>query len=165
MEQRTLPALSGFGEVFLLPHRVGLAHPGAEFGVDVFPPLEAKRVEVVTRRKSLDSAKTRALEPSCEHDVAIEPRAARGDLCERHAHMECDPRLLGEDINRTNLTDRGNDRIEQRANPLRLPGKMTVEVMGATRMRLIAVREYATASLAPPQRPLAHQSWGGFMSG
>jgi len=69
--------------------------------------------------------------------------------------VEGDARLLGQYLDRPDLADRRDDRVEQRANFRRLALKMMVEVMASTGVRLVAIRELATASRAAPQcRPV-----------
>jgi hypothetical protein len=152
VEHRTLPTLRPFREVFLLSYRIRLGQPAAKFGVDVVQGPDAKSVEVIARRKRLHAAKTWTLESSREHDVAIQPCSARRYLRKRHTNMERDARLLGQHVDRADVANRRDDRVEQRANLRRLSREMMLEIVAATGVRLVAIRELPTASLAPPQR-------------
>lgn len=66
--------------------------------------------------------------------------------------MEGDARLFGKDLDWADFANRGDDRIEQGANARWLSGKVMLQVMTPTGVRLIAIRELAAASLASPQR-------------
>src|SRR5215207_4984829 len=96
------------------------------------------------------------LETSREHDVAVDPVVARGQLRERHADLKRDPSLLGQDAHRAEGLDRDNDMFEQRTDLRPFAAEMVVELVATTRMRLIAVREIATALIATPERWCAH---------
>lgn len=74
--------------------------------------------------------------------------------------MEGDTCLFGKDLDWADLANRGDDRIEQGANPRWLSGKVMLQVMTPTGVRLIAIRELAAASLASPQRPFVSRKPG-----
>jgi len=66
--------------------------------------------------------------------------------------VEGDARLLRKHLDRPDVLNRRDDRVEQRTNLRGLSREMMVEIMTATGMRLIAIRELATAPLTSPQR-------------
>ena len=144
-------------EVLLLSHRLGLREPAPEFRVNVFRRLESERVQVVPRGERLDAAKSGTLAAAREDDVAVEPPAPGRHLSERHANVERDARLLRKNLHRTNRADRGYHRVEERTNLRRLSFEVVREVVAPARVRLIAVREFAAASLAAPQRRSAQR--------
>jgi len=143
--------------VFLLSHRIRFGQPSTKFVVDVLQRLETKGVEVIARRKRLDAAEPGTLQATREHDVAIEPRSTRRHLRKRHADVKGDAGLLRQHLDRPDVLNRRDDRVEQRANQRRLSREMMVQIMTATGMRLIAIRERATAPLASPQRRLTQR--------
>ena len=110
-------------------------------------------MEVIPRRKRLYATKAGALEAPRQDDVAIQPFSTRGHLREGHSDVERDACLFGKDLDWADLANRGNHRVEQSANPRWLSGKVMLQVMTPTGVRLIAIRELAAASLASPQRP------------
>jgi hypothetical protein len=63
-----------------------------------------------------------------------------------------DSRLLSENLDRPDIADRGHHRIEERADFGRLSREVVLEIVPAAGVRLVAIRELATAPLAPPQR-------------
>ena len=91
-------------------------------------------MNVVSRRECLDAAEAGTLASPREHDVPVEPRASRRHLSEGHADVERDAGLFGEDLDRTNLADRRNDRIEQRADLRRFPREVMLEIVAAARV-------------------------------
>jgi hypothetical protein len=154
-QHRTLPSLRVFREVFLLTDRVRLGQPAPELRVDVLQRREAEDVKVIPRRKRLYGAKAAALQAPGEDDVSIEPSATRSHLREGHANVERDAGLFGKDLDWTDLANRRHDRIEQCTNLGGLSGEVMLEVVTTAGVRLIAVRELATAPLAAPQRGAA----------
>jgi hypothetical protein len=47
IDHRTLPTLSTFGEVFLLPHRIRLGDPASKLAIDVVQRVKSESVEVI----------------------------------------------------------------------------------------------------------------------
>lgn len=130
----TLASRSPIGEVFLLPHGICLSEPRAKLAVDLVELLEAEGMEMVAWGERLYAPESGILEASREHDVAIEPGAARRHLREGHAHVERDARLLGEDLHWPDVADGGHHGVEQRANLRRLPGEMVLEIVASARV-------------------------------
>jgi hypothetical protein len=64
--------------------------------------------------------------------------------------VERDPRFLGQDFDRPDRTYRSHNGVEESADLRRLPLEVMLEIVTAARVRLIAVRELAAASLASP---------------
>lgn len=140
--------------MLLIPDPVRLGDPRPKFVIDLIGRRQAKRVQMISRRKRLDAAESRMLETSREDEVAIDPLAARGQLRERHANLEGDPRLLRQHAHRTHAFNGCDERIEQRANRRILAGEVMLEIVAAAGVRLIAVREIAAALLTAPERSL-----------
>lgn len=91
------------------------------------------------------------IQPAREHDVSIEPRAARRHLRKGHANVEGDAGLFGKDLDRADVLDRGDDGVKERTDLRRLSREVMREIVAPACVRLIAVRELAAASLATPQ--------------
>ena len=112
-------------------------------------------MDVVTRGKRLNGAEARALTPSCEYDVAIEPCAAWRHLGEGHANVERDAAFFGKDLHGSDVPDGRDHGVEERANLRWLPGEVMLQIVAPARVPLVAVRELAAALLAAPQRRTA----------
>ena len=113
--------------MLLISHEVRLRQPRAKVRIDVGQLREPEDMEVVSRRKRFDLSKARMLEPPGQHEVSVQPSLARGDLRERHAHLERDPRFLGKNAHRTDGTNRGGHFLEERTNRRRLAVKVMTE--------------------------------------
>jgi hypothetical protein len=143
--------------VLLIADEVCLAQPCAKLVVYILTSIDAKRVEVVSWRKCLNAAEPWMFESARKHDVPVQPVPARCDLRERHPHLECDSRLLGQHAHRTNRSDSGDDVLKQRLDLCWLPAKVMIEGIAATRVGLIAIRERPmTIRAAPEARSVAH---------
>jgi hypothetical protein len=106
---------------------------------------------MVARREGLNAAEARARAAPREHRVSIEPCTARRYLREGHASLECNARLLGKYPDGSDVADRSDDGIKERADLGRFAREVMREVVAATRVRLIAVRELAAAPITAPQ--------------
>lgn len=127
--------------MLLLADGIGFDHPGVELVIDVRGVRESKGVQMIPRRESLNATKTRGLQPTSQDDMPIEPALAWRNLSKRHADLEGDASLLGEDAHRANRLNHRNDPIEQTANRGRLATKVVGKVICAARVGLTAVRE------------------------
>ena len=107
-------------------------------------------MEVIPRRERLYAAKAGALEAPREDDVAIEPISARGHLREGHADVEGNPRFLGKDLHRPDVADGRHHGIEHLADARGLAREVVLQIVPTAGVRLIAIRELATAPLAAP---------------
>jgi hypothetical protein len=68
--------------VFLRANLVRLANPGSEFRVNLGGRFEAEVMDMVSRRDRFDTAEPWTWQAAREHDMAINPSFARGDLSE-----------------------------------------------------------------------------------
>jgi hypothetical protein len=92
------------------------------------------------------------LETAREHNMAIEPICARGDLRKRHPHLEGDARSFGKHANWTEFVNCPNYLVEQFTN-LRPPAReMVREIVATAGVRLVAIRKITPALRAPPHR-------------
>lgn len=91
------------------------------------------------------------VDTSGEDDVAIEPPLTWGDLRKGHAHLKGDPGLLGQNSHRANQPNGRNHLPEQSPNRGWLTSKVMGERVAATGVRLVAIGERTSASLATPQ--------------
>jgi len=115
-------------------------------------------MEVVARRERLDGEEPRIVDPASQHEMTIQAAPARRDLRERHPHVEGDAGLLRQDSDGAALLQRGEERFEERPDLGGSALEVAVEVMAATGVRLIAVRERAPAERAGPQG-LSRATW------
>src|SRR5205823_4648465 len=79
----------------LFAHRIGFGEPRAKLVVHVARSAEPESVNVIVWRNSLDLPEAGMLQPTREHDMAIEPIRAWCHLRKRHPHLESDAGLLG----------------------------------------------------------------------
>jgi len=143
--------------VLLLPYQIRFGQPRSEGAVDVAQMDEAKFVQVISRRKRLDSAKARVFETSRKDHVPIQPLFARSDLCKGHPHLKSDPSLLGENSYGANRPNGCDDCVEESPNRWWLTTKVMSEGVAAAGVRLIAIGELASALLTSPQAwPVGH---------
>ena len=101
---------------------------------------------------SLHFAKARMIEPASEHQMSVEPPLSRRHLRERHPHLESNPRLFRENPDWTNGANERDHRVEEFSNLRAFPSEMILQRMACAGMRLVPVREHATAFPAAPQR-------------
>ncbi len=138
-------------EVLLVADEVRLGQPCAKIGVDVAGFGESERVKVVTRRKGLNSTKSRVLETAGEHHVTVQPVLPRRHLGKRHPNLKSDPSLLRKNTNRPDCADLSDNLVEERADLRPLSAKVIGKFVSTARMRLIAIREVAPTLFAMPQ--------------
>ncbi|MEO8192747.1 MAG: hypothetical protein ABI681_02775, partial [Gemmatimonadales bacterium] len=128
-------------KVLLLADGIGFHHPGAELVINILGISESKGMQMIPRRESLDATKTRGFQATSQDDMPIEPALAWRDLRKRHADLEGDASLLGEDAHRADRLNHLNDPIEETANRGRFATEVVGKVICAARVGLIAVRE------------------------
>src|SRR5882724_10963386 len=90
-------SLHASNQVALLAYSVGLGEPRGDFAIDLIDVLEAKGVQMISRRESLDAAKARIFQASRQDDVAVDPILPDGESGETHSDLEGDPCLFRED--------------------------------------------------------------------
>jgi hypothetical protein len=148
----------------LLAYSIRFGEPTHDFVIDLLYAPETERVKMISWRKSLDAPKAGMLKPARQHDMPIHPIPSNNKRREAHAHLKCDPRLLGHDSDRPILSRDQKQLIEDgphvRRFPLKVRGK---RVTRAARMRLITVRELPPALLTAPQFRKARHG-GGWIS-
>ena len=144
--------------MLLIAHAIRLGEPGAKLVIDVGLVDQAEDVYVISWRNRVDAAESRRLQPSREHDVAVEPLLTRRHLRERYARLKRDARFLRQHADGAEGIDGVDDRIEERANVRRLSAKVCFEIVRAAGVRLIAIREFSPALRATPQPLLGHGS-------
>ena len=145
--------------MLLISHQVCLSQPRFEVRVDIAGLNEPERMQVISGRERLDAAEARVVETSGKDKVTIEPAPARSDLRKGHSYLKCDPRLLGQDSHRANRPDCRDDVVEQRPDRRWLAAEVVGERVPAAGVRLIAIREDASAFPASPQtRPAGHRN-------
>jgi hypothetical protein len=89
---------AALGEMALLAYSVRFGEPGGDFVIDLLDPLETKGVQMISRRESFDAAKTRVLQTSRKHNVAVDPILPDDEGSETHADLESDPSLFREHV-------------------------------------------------------------------
>ena len=141
--------------MLLLSHRIRLREPGPELRVNVLRLLDPECMQVISRGERLNAPKSGTLAAAREDDVAVEPPATRRHLSKGHANVERDARLLRKNLDRPEVANCGHHRVEKRANFCWLALEVVCEIVAPARVRLIAVREFAAASLAAPERGTA----------
>jgi hypothetical protein len=151
-----LPVRDISAEVPLLTNGICLGEPGTQGVIDVIDRGQPEGVQVISRRERLDGTESRVLQPTREHDMAVEPPPPGRQLGERHANLKCDSRLLRQDRHRANRLRHHKHRLEQVAHAGRLVREVMLEVVSAAGVRLVAIREVAAALAAFPQRPGCH---------
>jgi hypothetical protein len=137
-------------DVPLLPNFVRLSQPRAKLPIHISGCRKPERVNMVTPRDSLHLAKTRVLEPTCQHDMTVQPIRARCDLRERHADLQSNARLLWKDAHGSQSANRPDDMIEQRSNFRPLAAEVMPEIMSPAGVRLVSVREVPPAFFTLP---------------
>jgi hypothetical protein len=143
--------------VLLVADEVSLRQPCAKIGVYVAEFSESKLVKVVTRRKGLNSTKSRMLETAGEHHMAVQPVLPRRHLGKRHPNLKSDPSLFRKNANRTDCADHSDNLVEERSDLRALSTKVITKFVPTARMRLIAIRKVAPALIATPQSWLFHR--------
>lgn len=81
-------------------------------------------MDVVALRYRVDPPKSSVWQTAGEHEMTVEPVLARRDLGKRHPHLECDPRLFGDDDYRAAIGDSATHSFEERADGGGLPAKV-----------------------------------------
>ena len=135
----------------LLADLVSLRQPGRDFVIDLIHALEPKRVEMISRRKSLDTPETGMLETPRQDDMAVYPISANNERGETHAHVKGDPRFLGQDGDRSILAGHQNQFVEDGAHGGWFTAEMRGQRVTATGMRLIAIGKLPPALGAAPE--------------
>lgn len=147
--------------MLLIADQIRLGEPFPELFVDISRLTQPEYVHVISRGERLDAPEPRMIDAARENEMAVEPSVARGDLRERHAHLERDARLLGQNTDRTDRANRRHHLVEQRTNCRRLAAKMMAEREAATGVCLVAVGERPPACVAFPQPRPPRSGQGG----
>jgi hypothetical protein len=113
--------------VLLVAHAIRLGQPCPEVRVEIARLRQSEGVQVIARRKCLDSVKARVIETSGKNQVPVEPCAPRCDLRERHPNLEGNPRLLGQNPHGTNGAHGCHKLLEERPNRGRLATEVVSE--------------------------------------
>jgi hypothetical protein len=108
----------------LLADLVGFREPGGDFVIDLIHGFEPKRVEMISRRESLNPPETRMLETTRQDDVAVHPVSANDERRETHAHVKGDARLFGQNSDRPILAGNREQFVKDSAHAGRFAAEM-----------------------------------------
>lgn len=133
---------------------IGLPRERRERG-DLGGIIELEGVEMVARRKALDSREERTLDPAGEHEMAERPVPAQRQLGEGHPHLEGDAGFFGQDRHRPIFGEQREECIVNRANRDRSAVEMAGKIVPGAGMALVAVRK------APPTARTMPKRWMG----
>jgi hypothetical protein len=81
-------------EVPLGAHRIRLAKPIPELGIDLLGRSQTEVMHVVPPGYGVDPTKARMRHAAGKDKMAVQPAMARRDLKKGHPHLEGDSRLL-----------------------------------------------------------------------
>ena len=135
----------------LLTDLIGFGEPGGDFVVDLVHALEPKSVKMVSRRKSLDSAKARILEPTREDYMSVHPVSSNDEGGKAHPNLKRDPGFLGQNGYRAVAPGEGEQLVENGADRFRFVVEMRSEVVIPAGVGLIAIGESAAALRTTPE--------------
>jgi len=110
--------------VLLLAHRISFAHPSRELIIKFRPVVQTERVQMISRRESLDAGETRMLDEARKNKVPDEVVSPHLNRDERHAHLKGNARFLRQYLNRPAVRDHLRQRIKQFAHVLALANEM-----------------------------------------
>lgn len=145
------PSISVY-QVPLRAHLIRLREPGPDFVVNFVQAFEAKRVEMIARRKGFDPAEAWTREATRQNNMAVDPVLPNREGGETHTNLESDPGLLGQHDDRAVFLREGEQFVEDRPDVRRFAFEMRRERIGLiARMRLVPVRELPAAFGATPQ--------------
>jgi hypothetical protein len=130
----------------LLADAIRLGEPRRDFIPDLIDLLESKRMQMISRRESLDAPKARIIQAPRQNHVAVHPVLADDERGKTHPDLESNPRFLWQNRDRPVLLRDFQQLVEDRANTFRLTGKVRRQCMSSTGVRLIAIGEDAMAA-------------------
>ena len=136
---------------------IRLRQPRGHLVVDLGRIFEPENVYLVARRDHVDATKARTVEAACQHDVAVDPTTPQRESGVAHAHLEGDPRLLGQHFDGSGPPGHGAQLLEDGHHLRLLALEVLVKADVAAEMKLIPVGEPATTHRARPQRVHAAQ--------
>lgn len=135
----------------ILPaYGIGFPRERRERG-DLRRMIEAEGVQMIARREGLDAREQRALGAPGKHEMADRPVPAQGELREGHPHLKRDPGLFGQNDERSALLQQDHERIVDGANVGGSALEMSIEIVPAAGVSLVAVREAAGAGGTEPE--------------
>jgi hypothetical protein len=111
-------------QMALLANAICLGKPGGDFIIDFLDVLEAKGVQMISRRESFDPAKARMFQAARQDHVAIDPISPDHEGGETHPDLKCDARFLGENGDRPIAFRHGEQLIENRPDNRRFAGEV-----------------------------------------
>ena len=138
--------------MLLLADRVGLGEPRLDLRVDLGRPMQPEHVYLVPGRDEIDAPEARAVQPARQDHMAIDPAAAKRERGEAHPHLEGNARLLGQNLDRPVLHRGCKQSVEGCDDVGRAAFEVILEPDVAAEMRLVAIREIASAIRARPHR-------------
>jgi len=121
-------------EMLLISNRICFRQERQEFRIEFFGRSEAKMMNVVARRNCLYLVKSPAPHGPRQNQMSNEPGFPRRDLSERHAGLERNSRLFGQDYHRPKNPHRSNKFVKKLPRFGRLVQKMMLQVELATRV-------------------------------
>src|SRR3954471_13137353 len=141
--------------VLLTPHRIRSSEKLDELRRDLARAAQPEVMHVIPLRDRLHFAKRRFIERLGQYEMSVEMMSARSHLRERHPHVKCDARFLRQDLERPEARELRDEDVEQLAHQNVFADEVLVDAAqcGAC-VRLIAIRELASAIGAAPQRRL-----------
>lgn len=98
--------------MFLLSHCIRFADPRRKLIIEFGQTVEPKRVQMISRRKSLNAGKARMLNTARENKVTDEIVAAHLNGDERYANLERNPSLFGQNFYRPAFLNHRGERVE-----------------------------------------------------
>jgi hypothetical protein len=141
----------------LLPDSICLPQPLGHFFVYLGFSRESEVMNVIAWGNGIYLAKSRMLQPACENYVAVQPLLPERYGCKTHTNMKGNSGLFGQDGNRPDRLDEGDEPQEDRPYLWRRLGEVVLESMDAAGMRLVSVRKLTTASRARPHWSHRHR--------
>jgi hypothetical protein len=109
-------------------------------------------MNVVARADRQDACEPGIFKTPREHQVAVEPVAAKADCREAHTHLKCDPGFLRQDDHGPATLRHLHEAAKDRNRLRRASAKMAAQRVAPAEMRLIAVCEPPPAAIALPHR-------------
>ena len=91
----------------LLSYSISFSKPGGNFAINLPHTLEAKGVEMISRREGFDAAEARIFQTPRKHDMAVHPIPPDNKRREAHSHLKGDPRFFGQDGDRPTFSRDG----------------------------------------------------------
>ena len=136
----------------LLPNGVRFINPTDKLRIDCFGRNKAKVMDMVSSGNRVNSDETWMLRPFRQYEVATQPGFLDHDSHERHAKVESDSCLLGENRNRTASSNCRPQRLEQAFHGGWFSTEVRFEVPArAAKMRLVAIGNRAATLRTSPK--------------